>query len=418
MRDITFNKRLPSSIITNTPKMFNVYLYLIFFFIIFSSGAILDQKYFNFSQMIVLGLCMPIFFLSKNFNYKQLFFLTLVIPFYLVINFINYDDTIINYLLFIIKFIFIFFLVRYCIIKKIDILKIFNNLIIGICIYSIFSYVLLDIMKILPYFMEVINEKPYKVFLGFHFHWQEVNWFSWRVVRNNSIFWEPGVFQIYISFSLFYQLFIKEKFRKSVLILLVLNMFTTFSTTGFLIVLTLLTFKYLKQKPKTNIGMIFKIYIVPIIIITAIIIGLQIFNQKVNNGTVSYDLRTNDLNIGMDLFFQKPFFGWGYLNNNEFKALTGTSNNSNGLVSMMFHQGIMGLLFYTLPIFVLILSLYKNKGLMVALSFGVFYFVSAATEPLMYANFFNVFISMGFIALFERKLFYSWTKKEYALMDY
>jgi O-Antigen ligase len=407
MRDITFKK--PKLKISKPNfNLFTIYLYFVAFFIIFSSGAILDQKYFNFSQLVLIGLIIPFIFFCRNMSTKYIILFSIVFPIYILVNLINYSDTIINYLLFLIKFIFVFVFVRFCVIKEINLFKIIHNVIVVICIYSLITHITLDILKLLPYTTEVINSKPYKVFMGFHFHWQEVNWFSWRVARNNSIFWEPGVFQIYISFALFYQLFMEQRPKKIIIFLLLVSMFTTYSTTGFILTLSLLALRFIRKKSKTLIGFIIKVYIIPIIAVLVIFAGIEIFNQKVNNGTNSYELRSNDLSIGLQLFMQKPFFGWGYLNNSGYEDVTGVPNNSNGLISMLFHQGILGILLHIVPIIALMNKIKKTNGFITATAFVMFYMVSAATEPLMYANFFNMLISLGILGIFEGKRLLIW----------
>lgn len=383
-------------------KLFNFYLYTVVFFIIFSSGAILDQKYFNFSQILLIFLCSV--FLLRVINKKYIALAGIIFPVYILVNYVNYSPTIVNYLLFLIKLSLIFIFVRYCILKQIDILKMLNNVVVGICIYSLFTYVFLDVMHVIsPSHVEVINNKPYKIYFGLHYHWQDLNWFSWRVSRNNSIFWEPGVFQIYISYAIFFQLFLAKKANKKVMALLIFSIFTTFSTTGTMLTLVILVIKFVSLKSKKLLSMLMKVYLFPVLLIGGIYVGTSVFNQKANNGSASYDLRADDLGVGLHLFYKKPFFGWGFLNNSGFEAITGFSTNSNGFVSLLFQQGVFGFIILCIPILIISIRLIKIKDFFTALAFTLFYFVSAATEPLMYANFFNIFVSMGILLFIENK---------------
>lgn len=382
-------------------KFFEVYLYLVAFFIIFSSGGILDQRYNNFSQVLLIVLCLPLVFLI-NFKKQHILFLSFIIPLYLLINSINYQDTILSYALFLFKFFLIFLWVRFCIEKNINFLEIFNRIIIGICIYSFFTYFLFDVFRLAPYYTEVVNSKPYKVFFGFHYHWQEVEWFFGRVARNNSIFWEPGVFQIYIDFAIFYNLFLLKRIKKSALLILSLSILSTFSTTGIILAVALFIIRFLMSKPKILFVKFLKFLTSFLLLILGIYLSVVLFNQKVNNGSESFALRYNDLFVGLQLFYDKPVFGWGFLNNTEYERILGTSNNSNGLVSNLFQLGIFGLLFHFIPIYFAAKKYFNNFRLWSILAFLLYYFVQSATAPLVYSNFFIVFVCLGIFALIDK----------------
>ncbi|MCV9886233.1 O-antigen ligase family protein [Metabacillus halosaccharovorans] len=271
------------------------------------------------------------------------------------------------------------------------------------------TYLAIDVLKLVPYdSFEVINDKPYRIFMGIHYHWQDVTWFNMQVARNNSIFWEPGVFQIFINLGLFYQFFLAKKVNVRQVLILLVSLFTTFSTTGFMLAILIFVVSFIKIKSKNYLMLIFKAFTVPIILFSGIYVGFLVFDQKASSTSVSYDLRSTDLETGLELFRERPFIGWGYLNYEPYEAATGTPNNSNGLVSMMFHQGIFGILFHVLPAVILAFWFLRHKNIWAALGFGVFYFMSAATEPLMYANIFNVFICLGMVAMFEKRSFFNW----------
>lgn len=54
--------------------------------------------------------------------------------------------------------------------------------------------------------------------------------------RINGIFWEPGVFQIYINLALIFQLFFMKKISRRKTVILLLGLFFTFSTTGIIVI--------------------------------------------------------------------------------------------------------------------------------------------------------------------------------------
>ena len=396
------------NIVVPKKSILNLYVYIVSFLIIFSSGAILDQKYPDVAQIIFVALCLPL--ILNLFLYKRyLPYLLTIPPFYMLINYINYGESILSYTLFILKFIALLAFVRFCISKKINILEKINKIIVAIAVYSLFTYLFLDVLKLLPHTMEVINNKPYKVWFGLHFHGQETDWYSYRVVRNNSIFWEPGVWQMYLNFSLIYQLFIKPKANRFAVTVLLINLVTTFSTTGILTSAIILLIRYIKVKPRSKWTLFLKYYFLVPLIVGGVILGSYILNQKINaGGTRSFNLRMDDLLVGLELFFQKPFFGWGFLNNSGYEAITGTPNNSNGLVSMFFHQGILGILFYFIPLFALMKHIFAKEQLFLGFVITLYVLVSSAAEPIMYANYINLFICLGVVCILDNKTFNEW----------
>lgn len=389
-------------------KLIPLYIYLVGFIIIFSSGAILDQKYPGISQRLFILLCIPLWIsLFRHKKYTIIIFL--FTPIYIFMNYIIYSETIISYNIYLIKVICMLAFVSYCVLKEIPIFKVLNNIIIGIATYSLFTYIFLDLFTLLPYANEVINSKPYRVFLGLHFHGQFTDWYSFRVARNNSIFWEPGVYQIFLNFALIYQLFFVKKIKKMNIFILAVNLITTFSTTGLIFSLLLFYLKIISIKSNNIFIKFIKYYTIPVISILSIFIVTYLLNQKISYGTRSYDLRANNLLIGLELFIKKPFYGWGFLNYNPYEAIAGIPNNSNGLVSMLFHQGIMGVIFFFVPFFSYIILLIKQRHVMISIVFVSFFIVSCSVEPIMYTNFISLFVCLGLAAIGETNRVKQWT---------
>lgn len=389
----------------------SVYIYLVTFILIFSSGAILDQKYPGYSQILFILLCLPLF-ISLMMNKKYIIIIFLFIPFYILATYFIYNEIIGSYIIYLVKFLCVLAFINYCIQKQIPLYKIINNVIITISIYSLFTYIIFDLTTLISYSNEVINSKPYRVFLGIHFHGQFTDWYSIRVVRNNSIFWEPGVYQIFLNFSLIYQLFFSKKLNKAILLVLIVNLITTFSTTGLIFGLLLFYLKVISVKTRNKLLNFIKYYSFPIISIVVYFISEYFFNQKLQFGTRSYDLRTNNLLIGLELFIEKPFFGWGFLNYKPYELIAGVPNNSNGLISMLFHQGIMGLVFYFVPFFTYLVTLIKQKNILLSIIFALFIFISCSVEPIMYTNFISVFICIGLATIADKKGIKKWNNTQ------
>lgn len=389
----------------NNGKSLKLYVYLVFFLIIFSSGGILDQRYFSFSQAIFIIMVIPtIFFVSFQKKHLALLIFPAIL---IIVNLINSSDTIINYLIFLTKFIFVFQFSLFCFQKNINIFKVLSNIIVGISIYSLFTYFLLDVYKLLPYVYEVVDTKKYKVFLGIHYHWQTTYWYNWLVSRNNSIFWEPGVFQIYLNLAIIYQLFIAKKANFFALIVLLFSMVTTFSTTGIILSLIICLVRLYQVKPKKLFMKYLKTIIFLIAIAGSLYVSQYVIDQKLNYATRSYDLREDNLTIGYQLFLEKPLVGWGFLNNSGYEEIAGIPNNSNGFISMLFHQGILGIIFHIIPVLILAKNFSKISFLF-SIVFLVYFFISINTEPFVYTNLISLFTCLGILSISDKRRFVEW----------
>ena len=81
------------------------------------------------------------------------------------------------------------------------------------------------------------------------------------LIRNGGIFWEPGVFQMYLNLAIIMLLFGYPEIRKKTLLILSLGVFITFSTTGFIVYgWIMVSYFFLKRKKvitaKTAIAMV------------------------------------------------------------------------------------------------------------------------------------------------------------------
>ncbi|MGI1812060.1 O-antigen ligase family protein [Priestia sp. TGN 0903] len=386
----------------------SIYLYLLAFLIIFSSGAILDQKYPNVAQALLLGLSIPAILTVLVYK-RYLTYLSLIPILFIGFNFITVPVGILQYVTFIVKFVVVLLIIKYCMIGEKNLFKIFHNLIVGIAVYTLFTYLFFDILSILPPSTEVINDKPYRVWLGLHFHGQITSWYGVNVFRNNSIFWEPGVWQIYLNYALIYQLFFSKKVNKKILTVLLINLITTFSTTGNIICLMILLVAFLKFKPKTQATLFLKYYLLIPLVAVGFFVAIYLFNQKVSGGGQrSYSLRQDDLLVGWELFLQKPFTGWGFLNNEGYQNMVGVPNNSNGFISMLFQQGIAGAIFYLVPLITLFKKIASTHRVFTAFIFTIFIVISSASEPIMYTNFISFLFCLGVISIIDNEHFIQW----------
>lgn len=163
--------------------------------------------------------------------------------------------------------------------------------------------------------------------------------------RNSGIFWEPGAFQGFLNIAL---LFATRKNRahasKWQFIILVLAVFTTMSTTGYMVLGCILLLRH-KVILKTVLSKIKKEELKWMLLVAGSAIIIVVFSSgtiwnKFQNTNSSFAIRNNDTVQGVELFLEKPVFGWGITEElNEEMVTRQLEVNSNGLLAVLFSFG-------------------------------------------------------------------------------
>ena len=176
------------------------------------------------------------------------------------------------------------------------------------------------------------------------------------LARNHSIFWEPGAYQFFLNTALFINVYYQKKLFTKKNIILVISVLTTFSTSGYFILLLIL-FDYFVIKRKRNI---FKLafhlllmlsFLIPIIMSHTIIFKFNIKNP-------SFYRRIQDTITDFELF--KDYWIWGYGRDNiipwhdKYYKVTGIHaqeymSTSNSLLALFSQFGIFFGIIYLLP---------------------------------------------------------------------
>jgi hypothetical protein len=171
-----------------------------------------------------------------------------------------------------------------------------------------------------------------------------------------SIFYEPGVFQGLIVVAVLFSKFLNintKKLYKYYFIFLI-SLLTTFSTTAYICIILLLLIK-LKEFKKS------KLISVLLIMLMSFSFSIGLFNIVIKDklkdpmSHVSSNRRLSDVLIETKMFFEKPFFGYGY---NYFKHKKQELDKSDSVEvwsgstnSITYHLALFGI-FFMMPIFV------------------------------------------------------------------
>jgi hypothetical protein len=181
--------------------------------------------------------------------------------------------------------------------------------------------------------------------------------FPWHIDRNNSIFYEPGAYQAFLNAALFLLFFAPTSFspktRWVYIFILVVTLITTFSTTGFLIFLILLTTLLYRSELLTFSGKL-KLIGVGIIVVSAF--ATQFYSTVVvkvgdyltaNENEFTFSAQTRSSHAKTDLkLFKKHVFGLGNDNYTREFGVAGnidpveTGTSSNGVTKMLAVYGL------------------------------------------------------------------------------
>lgn len=190
--------------------------------------------------------------------------------------------------------------------------------------------------------------------------WKNFGWGLYLFSRNSGPFWEPGAFQGFILIALILTNCYPELFKKvdRVNVILIVTLLTTRSTTGlillcayFIVFRRELFTNILKNKTNRQIRLLF--VFLAVVAVGTWLLSSGIITSKLaqyTDDTVSAGIRTKDFLQGIMLVRQSPLLGFG-LGTSAASLLEdsfGISNNSNGLIYMMYTMGIpFGIIYLT-----------------------------------------------------------------------
>lgn len=186
-------------------------------------------------------------------------------------------------------------------------------------------FIIINIFRVnLP--MSVIYVEPfnYYSFAGIYYMIPQakVTFLNQTLYRAQSIFWEPGVFAVFLSYTLYYELFKKEKSSLMIAVFLYICILTTFSTTGIMVGTGILGCYFLLTK-KVSKGI--KYLSFSVLAPLALVFLISVWNSKKygegDQVSGSYSLRMFDLVYGFSVLKSNPLFGSGYNNDTIFKEL-------------------------------------------------------------------------------------------------
>jgi hypothetical protein len=165
------------------------------------------------------------------------------------------------------------------------------------------------------------------------------------IPRNPSIFWEGGVFQIFLNLALIMNISNVKKLITFKNVILFLALLSTFSTTGYFI-FVLILFGYLKDVRKQRGAKI--AFLIPIMVTVFFIVTSDVVVNKITFQSSSFTTRIADDLCDVQTFLGHPLWGCG-VGNIDYKSFPFAGVGSSGLTSKFAEFGLFLALFYLIP---------------------------------------------------------------------
>ena len=290
--------------------------------------------------------------------------------------------------------------------NRLSLLTAYKNIMVFIAIESLFFWLCGSLLGIIEhtgylYSTWTANENEISVcpsYYGIYFETQRTNSFdNTGLVRNTAIFTEAPMASMNFSIALLAEYLLKKKPYMPFVLVLCLAIFSTVSTTGYMVLLLLLIFKLIMYPVRTSFWKIAKIFGLPIATMIIAAVGIYVLADK--QDTMSLLLRVDDFIVGYSTWIESPLFGWGAGNTYALEQhmdfwrakQTGFSNS----VFMILAQGgiYLGLPYIVSAIYV-IANTHKIKAYK-ALCFMLIYLIMLSVTVAPFVNItFVVFISL------------------------
>ena len=225
-----------------------------------------------------------------------------------------------------------------------------QNIILVIAIVSLFFWVSGSLLGIIhpngvEYTTWTLNgtEVPINKYFNLYFETQMQNFFGVKIIRNSAIFTESPMSSFMFCYALLVELFKKKHMSYKRTALFVVAVLSTFSTTGYVIVIVALFFKYMLSQTHSKVTAVLRMAVVPAVLIFLVLFIEQLLQRKFESSSGS--IRIDDIIAGFKAWTDHPLMGNGYSNSASILQYMSTSrmNNtgfSNSLLQILAYGGL------------------------------------------------------------------------------
>ena len=240
--------------------------------------------------------------------------------------------------------------------RKVNIVECFCTLVFFLACIALVLFFLVSIVG-----STIISFTQFDIAETIYYNWHNlfsytpfyhVDFMGMKIYRLHGMFWEPGVYQIYLNIAIYHFLFEKKERHNTLqLIILYLNLAFSMSTTGLCIGIILLTVYVINLR-------MFKRSRQIMILVGGIVasIGCAYFLGQKMLASIQFGwhgsmaARIDDQFVALRLFFQNFLIGAGYDNGQLFLDTQGWGRGcTSGLLSWAYMMGIFGLVAVIYP---------------------------------------------------------------------
>lgn len=390
--------------------------YLIGFLLLLTGGSV--PYVFNRNLITIslfLFLISTLFIYSdkiKRKTFNLMIISSLSVVFFLVINFFlaSEGQSFIKFGFLFLCFLIALFTLIYFEVKQVSILSVLRFCFQVIMIHSLLNFFAYPFLK--NNLVEIVN--PFNEYTCSTFNYifyympdrYQIIELGSLFCRNQGLFWEPGVLQIFLNFLFFIDAFVLKRISKVNIALIICAIILTYSTTGIVILAFQLIVFFWKQIKKN-------ILIAPILIALFIpfyqILQDNVESKMSGENDVSAQVRMFDLVQQMLIVIDNPLTGIGLddqvykikrshysINVEEIDYESLEKGSTNSLVFLMAAGGIP---FSIYVIYALCSQriIHNQKWLFIFI-----FILSVMSEPVLLKPFFLLFIMSGCMELFKK----------------
>lgn len=245
-------------------------------------------------------------------------------------------------------------------------------------------------LGILPYYNTVVSEANGDTFMSF-FHRVDLDEFNFSSgMRLSGIYWEPGVYQMILNTALLFNmdvlqttLFKDKRFTIKTFVILV-ALFFTFSTTGYIILYLLFVSYMMKKIPKKKLILMVVPTLAVMLAVLIYLLHSGVVSDKFDENNASFLIRFSDMEGMLDMIINNPLLGCG-INSDKYRiesAARGLIANSNGLLYITTQLGCV----FTFFLFCMLLKEAKRRKMFVSpLIYILVFILLNCGEPLTYS---------------------------------
>lgn len=402
------------NIITEKKTINKFYYILIFLFIYISDDTLLFGTNsnttfitFKYAFIIVCALLLGIRILLENQSInRNLFFMISGLVFLIVISMVVNSDIRMGYFYKLCLLLYAFGITQLISFELFA--EIFNKIIFIIAAISLIGFAVViiapSLLSVLPKIQNSVDAEFYNAYL-----FMSPMYFYSNFVRNQSIFREPGVYQMYLIMALLFQIYVtksKSLIRYAVYIAAVI---TTMSTTGYIaLAITLLALIFASQSLSNNK----KIFVIFLLLFAFFMLFRftsifsiasedqynSVFGKLGSQGRSTTTARFASVTENLRMFIEKPLFGVGltYLSDNfPLYAFNNygfsTIHNTNTFLIQFASHGLLYGLMWIYAYWQFAKKLSQKYRLIVFLIIAVLY----VGENLTYSGFSSLFLIYG-----------------------